>query len=48
MKLTQQQKILSVLQSLQSGDHHIPEGFTKNSKPVVPLAIAFCFCRTRV
>jgi len=29
MKLTQQQKILVVLQSLQSGDHHIPEEYLR-------------------
>ena len=29
MKLTQQQKILAVLQSLQSGDHNIPEEYIR-------------------
>src|SRR5580700_3898325 len=32
MKLTQQQKILSVLQSLQSGDHHIPEEYVRHHR----------------
>ena len=32
MKLTQQQKILSGLQSLQSGDHHIPEEYIRRHK----------------
>jgi pyruvate/2-oxoglutarate dehydrogenase complex dihydrolipoamide dehydrogenase (E3) component len=32
MKLTQQQKILSVLQSLQSGDHHIPEEYIRHHR----------------